>query len=241
MIRVKITFSYDGSKFCGFQIQNKHKSVAGDITKALHKMNIQSTLVGSGRTDSGVHALNQVAHFDVPDYWSNSAKLHAKLNQLLAPHIFIKKVELVAPNFHARFSAKKRFYRYVLYDGEYKPFLSDFALHVEKFDVAKLDSIVKNFVGTHNFEFFRKSGSETKTDIREITKAGAYRYKHFVIIYFYGNSFLRSQVRMMCGVSLEIMQDKLTLQNLKEQLLREKKHSSSLVPPCGLYLSKIYY
>ncbi len=245
MKRVKITFSYDGSEFNGFQIQ-KHedrvqKSVAGYITKALRKLNIPSSLVGSGRTDKGVHALSQVAHFDLPTYWENIDKLQTKLTKMLLPHIYIKKLELVDDSFHARFSAKKRYYRYILYKGSYNPFFAKYALHVKSIDTQKLDKIIKHFIGSHNFEYFRKNGSENKSDVREIFDAGAYDYQNFTVVYFYGNSFLRSQVRMMCDFSLKVMQEKFSIKELQEQLERKQKHATSLSPASGLYLSKIYY
>jgi len=243
-MRVKITISYDGSRFNGFQIQNNKQkviTVAGLITKELNNLNIKTILIGSGRTDTGVHASSQVLHFEIPEFWSNITKLKDELNRLVKPYIYIKKIEIVDKKFHARFSAKKRLYRYALYSGEYQPFLSNYALHVDNMDVEKLDSIVKHFIGIHDFTNFKKQGSETSSDIREIFKAGTYRHKGITIIYFLGNSFLRSQIRMMCGFALEVMNDKLTSTQLKEQLNKEKKHSTKVIPATGLYLAKIFY
>ncbi len=243
-MRVKITISYDGSIFNGFQIQNNRQkviTVAGVITKELKNLNINANLIGSGRTDTGVHATSQVIHFDIPKFWSNIEKLKEELNRLIKPHIYIKKIELVEKNFHARFSAKKRLYRYALYSGEYQPFLSNYALHVDNINIEKLNLIVKYFIGIHNFTNFKKQGSETSSDIREIFKAGAYKHKDITIIYFLGNSFLRSQIRMMCSFALEVMNDKLTPTQLKEQLTKDKKHSTKVIPATGLYLSKIFY
>jgi tRNA pseudouridine38-40 synthase len=244
LARIKLTLGYDGSRFNGFQIQKespKLKTVAGTITKALRKINIDTTLVGSGRTDSGVHAVAQVAHLDVPAYWEDIEKLKIKLNKMIEPHIYIKKIELVDESFHARFGAKKRLYRYILHKGTYNLFYEPYTLHVKNLDTKKLNIALKHFIGIHNFEYFRKRGSESKTDIREIFDAGAYEYKDFCIIYFYGSSFLRSQVRMMSDFALKVAQDKLSLAELQEQLQKEKKHSTSLVKPNGLYLAKIYY
>jgi tRNA pseudouridine38-40 synthase len=160
---------------------------------------------------------------------------------MLLPHIYIKKLELVDDSFHARFSAKKRYYRYILYKGSYNPFFAKYALHVKSIDTQKLDKIIKHFIGSHNFEYFRKNGSENKSDVREIFDAGAYDHQNFTVVYFYGNSFLRSQVRMMCDFSLQVMQGKYNIKELQEQLERKQKHATSLSPASGLYLSKIYY
>lgn len=243
-MRIKITISYDGSKFNGFQIQNngqKVTTVAGVLTRALKNLNIDTNLVGSGRTDTGVHATTQVIHCDIPEFWSDLNRLKEELNKVISPNIYIKKIELMSENFHARFSAKKRLYRYIFYSGQYQPFFSDYALHVNNIDTKKLNSIVKNFIGTYDFKYFKKQGSDTNSDIREILKAGAYTYNNLTIVYFLGNSFLRSQVRMMSSFALEVMQNKLTCKQLKEQIDGIKKHYTGVIPSNGLYLSKIYY
>ena len=175
-MRVKITLSYDGSKFNGFQIQNNKQrvtTVAGVLTKALKKLNIKTILVGSGRTDTGVHATSQVIHCEIPEFWNDLKRLKDELNRLSAPSIYVKNIELVNEDFHARFSAKKRLYRYAIYSGEYQPFLSDYALHVKSIDRQKLDLILKDFIGIHDFKNFKKQGSDTNSDVREIFKAGA--------------------------------------------------------------------
>jgi len=243
-MRVKITLSYDGSKFNGFQIQNnkqKVTTVAGILTKALKNINISTTLTGSGRTDAGVHATAQVVHCEIPIYWENLKKLETELNKIIFPSIHIKKIESTDKDFHARFSAKKRLYRYALYSGKYQPFLSDYALHVKNIDTKELNTILKNFIGTHDFKNFKKQGSDTSSDTKKIFKAGAYTHKNITIIYFLGNSFLRSQVRMMSNFALEVMNKKLTCKQLNEQLNNTKKHSTGVIPSSGLYLSKIYY
>jgi len=241
---IKITISYDGSKFNGFQIQNNEQkviTVAGVLTKALKNLNIDTMLVGSGRTDTGVHATAQVLHCDIPTFWTNLNKLKEELNRVIKPHIYIKKIEYVDESFHARFSARKRLYRYALYEGEYQPFLSNYALHVKSIDTKKLDKILKNFIGVYDFKYFKKQGSDTNSDTREIIKAGAYTHNKITIIYFLGNSFLRSQVRMMSYFALVVMNDKLTCKQLKEQLNGTTKHTTGVIPSSGLYLSKIYY
>lgn len=243
-MKIKVTLGYDGSKFHGFQIQKNNKnllSVAGLISKSLHKINIETNIIGSGRTDSNVHATAQVIHFEVPSFWHNLEKLKSELNKQVSPYIYIKQIQGVDDLFHARFSAKKRLYRYILYSGNYQPFLSDYSLHVNSIDLKKLNLILQTFKGIHDFEYFKKTGSETRTNTREIYKTGAYQYKNFVIIYFQGNSFLRSQVRMMSDFSLKVMNNELTLKQLKEQVNKINKHSTGVIPANGLYLSKIYY
>lgn len=244
MQRVKIALSYDGNYFYGFQIQrgSSHTTVAGVIEKALKKLGITCNVTGSGRTDKGVHASEQVIHLDIPDFWEDLTKLQTSVNFYLHPHIHIKKISAVNEDFHARFFAKKRLYRYLLYTGSYKPFYTPYALHVdENLDCKKLDLAMKSFVGEHSFAYFKKEGSQTHSDIRKIYKAGAYRHKEFIILHVKGNSFLRSQVRMMSAFSLSIAKGKLTQDDLEEQLTCKKMHLRKLAPACGLYLSRVYY
>lgn len=243
-MKVKVTISYDGSKYHGFQIQTNNKklsTVAGELTKILKNLNIQTNIVGSGRTDTGVHATVQVIHFEIPPFWDDLKKLKKRMNQQLSSSLHVKDIQQVDENFHARFHAKKRLYRYVLYTGKYQPFLAPYALHVKDINTTKLNTILKNFVGVYNFEYFKKTGSITHSNTRELLRAGAYQYNNFTIIYFLGNSFLRSQVRMMGHFALEIMKENLTLNQLEEQLNKTHKYSTGVLPPNGLYLSKIYY
>lgn len=240
-MRVKATISYDGSKFYGFAIQPDAKTVMGTLQVALKTLNINSHITGSGRTDRGVHATAQVIDFEIPSFWENLEKLKSRLNQILSPYIYIKSILHVRDDFNSRFDAKKRLYRYFLYSGEYQPHLADFALHVEKLNVKKLDFIVKNFEGKHNFKNFKKEGTPTKSDERVIYKAGAYSYKNFYVLYFLGNGFLRSQVRMMSDFALKVEKNKMSIKELKEQLQCQKCHSRTLIAPNGLYLAKIHY
>lgn len=244
-MRVKITLSYDGSAFHGFQVQKNEtktsQSVAGALICALKRVNVEATVVGSGRTDAGVHATHQVVHIDLPSFWHDLEKLKSHLNGFLHPSVFIQNITPVAPSFHARFDAKKRLYRYVLYDGVYQPFLANYALHVEPIDVEKLNEYAQVFVGFHNFEYFKKLGGGTTKDERTIFKAGAYRYKHLIIVYFLGDAFLRSQVRMMCGSLLKVCDGTLSYDDLIAQRDRQMKVSTTLIPACGLYLSRVFY
>lgn len=244
-MRVKLTLSYDGSAFHGFQIQKNEtkaiQSVAGALACALKRVNIEGCIVGSGRTDTGVHATHQIAHIDIPSFWKDLEKLKSHLNGFLQPSIFIHNIRPVNSSFHARFDAKKRLYRYVLYDGVYQPFLANYALHVQPIDVEKLNEYAQAFVGFHNFEYFKKLGGGTTKDERTIFKAGVYRHKNLIIIYFLGDAFLRSQVRMMCSSLLKVCDGTLNFEDLIAQRDRKMKVSTTLIPACGLYLSRVFY
>lgn len=244
MQRVKIILSYDGSLFYGFQRQSEKtlfKTVMGDVEKALSALNIHSPIVGAGRTDTGVHALGQVIHCDIPPFWKDLSALTFHLNTLVHPSIHIKAIEPVHNTFHARFDAQKRLYRYIMYDGVYKPFLANYALHVKSLDISKLHAYAKVLEGSHDFGFFKKEGGGATSNYRTLFKAGAYRYKHLIVLYFLGDAFLRSQVRLMSGMLLGICNGKITHEALVAQRDKVAKSFTTPIPSCGLYLSRIYY
>ncbi len=241
-MRIKITLSYDGSRFMGFQMQKELKNtVAKKLYLAFKSLNIRPIFTASGRTDKGVHALNQVLHLDLPPYWNDLPKLKKHLNNILLPHIFIKKINMVDKNFHARFDAKSRIYRYIISTEQPSVFLTPYVTYVKKINEKLIKDAIKEFEGRHNFEYFKKNGSDTKNFIRTIYKTNFYKYKNFYILYFEANGFLRSQIRMMISFLLKISDGKLSKNKLKLQLDLKDSFSNSLAPPNGLYLSKIKY
>ncbi|MDR2342865.1 MAG: tRNA pseudouridine(38-40) synthase TruA [Campylobacteraceae bacterium] len=238
-MRVFLYLSYDGSKFQGFQQQPNKTAVMDRVMFALKELGITSKPVGSSRTDKGVHALNQVIHIDLPPFWSDLEKLKNTLNHLLFPSVHVKKISI--SNLHARFDAKKRFYRYICYTDRYNPLLSDYALFLPKFDLPLFNKALSLFVGTHDFGFFKKSGSQTKDDIRTLYKADAYTHKNFLVFRFIADGFLRSQVRMMTGAVLAVQKGTLSLDDLKAQTDKKNHIFTETAPACGLYLSRVYY
>jgi len=241
-MRVKITLEYDGSKFQGYQIQKETKNtVAGKLQNALKALNIQNIAVASGRTDKGVHATAQIVHLDLPTFWNDLNKLVFSLNKMLYPSILIKKIEKTDKNFHARFCAKKRVYRYIVSTKKPSVFLMPYITFLDTINCAVIKKSIKLFEGEHDFEYFKKCGSDTKTYIRKIYKADFYRYKDFYIFYFEANGFLRSQIRMMVSFLLKISDGKLSKDKLKLQLEKKDIFSTSLAPPNGLYLAKVKY
>lgn len=241
-MRVKITLSYDGSRFDGFQIQpNPSNTVANTIDKNLKELNIPSKVVASGRTDKGVHAIRQVIHLDIPSYWSDIRKLKNTLNKRLSPHIYIKKIENANDSFHARFDAKKRVYRYIASTKEPNPFESSYATFANKIDQTKIKEAIKLFEGTHDLEYFKKSCGGAKNHVRTIYKTRFYKYKEYYVFYFEANGFLRSQIRMMVGFLLKISSQELTKEDLEAQLSKKKLINTKPAPPNGLYLARVKY
>jgi tRNA pseudouridine38-40 synthase len=240
-LRVKATIAYNGTKFCGSQVQDKQTTVNGTILEVLHSMGINTKLDASGRTDRGVHATGQVVHFDVPDFWSDKVRLLEILGYKLPKSIHVKSLEFVDDSFHSRFSAKRRVYRYILKEGESNPFMNEFVTFLPKLDLASLQESIKYFMGTHDFCGFYRTGSATSTTTRTIFKTMAYEHKGFVVLYFEASGFLRSQIRLMVAMLLGINDGKYSIDDLQNQLTCKQKISIKPAPSNGLYLAKIHY
>jgi tRNA pseudouridine38-40 synthase len=222
------------------QIQPNKKTVEGEILKALNKININTKIYHSGRTDRGVHALNQVISFEIPDFW-NLEKLKILLNKILYPSIYFKKIKLASSDFHPRFSAKKRSYRYLI-SKHFTPFNAKYSLYYpNKLNLNIINKALNVLTGKHDFEYFAKTGSNVNHYIREIYKAYAFEYKNFYIIKIIGNGFLRGQIRIIIDFLLKINENKLTINDLKKQLNKKQLISKHLAPPNGLYLERIWY
>ena len=240
-VKVKAVVSYDGSSYFGFQKQKSTtKTVTYDIEKALNSLHITSPIVASGRTDAGVHATGQVIHFTLPSFWSDLDKLKINLNRKLK-NIYFKHISIVDDNFHARFSAKKRLYRYVFKTKKPSVFEQKYISFHTDFNVNLLIEALKYFEGKHDFKYFHKTGSITHTTIREIYKTNFRRDGEYNFIYFQANGFLRSQVRMMVEASILCAQEKMSLEQLDEQIACLKRHTDRLSPPEGLYLARVQY
>ncbi len=240
-MRVKAVIAYDGSAFEGFQRQTRTpRTVATAIEKALKNLGIENPITGSGRTDAGVHATGQVIHFDLPDYWHDLAKLQTHLNGQLEA-IAIKHIAPVSDDFHARFDARKRIYRYLLSSTLPSVFERRYIAYVPNLNLHKLQHALALFEGTHDFGYFRKSGSETKDDIRTIYQTRLRKIGKYYAIYFEADGFLRAQVRMMLAAAFEVNRGELNLDLLREQLEMHHRHTTHLAPPEGLYLARVIY
>ncbi len=241
-MRAKVTLSYDGSRFNGFQSQKETKNTVQEtLQSAFLALNIEEKLTASGRTDKGVHAMGQVLHIDLPSFWTDLNRLKFGLNRIISPYIHIKDIKKVDDNFHARYDAKKRVYRYIISTKRVSVFASSYITFVPIKDPYKIKDAIKLFEGEHNFKNFKKTGSDTKNDIRTIYKTDFYKFGDYYIFYFEGNGFLRSQVRMMVAFLLAISDGKLSKDELKLQLQNRSVYLKTLAPPNGLYLARVKY
>jgi len=236
-MRCAITISYNGTNYLGSQVQRvTSNTIFGEIENVLHQLGIDSKAIASGRTDKGVHATGQVFHIDLPTFWKDVYKLSSTLNKMLPNSIRVTNCKLVEKNFHARYSAKKRTYRYLIKVANPNPFEEQFVTFIPKLDYKQLKKKITLFIGEHDFQNFMKMGSETKSTSRIIYKSFAYKYKDYFILHFEANGFLRSQIRMMVGALLQ-----LSSEQISQQLSLEKKHKIKPAPSNGLYLAKVKY
>lgn len=236
-MRVAVTLAYDGTPYFGSQIQKEtEKTIFGEIQRVLLKLGIEYKVIASGRTDRGVHASAQVCHIDLPPFWTDTLKLKKVLNEMLLPSIKILSIKEVQDDFHARYSAKKRSYRYIIKEGESNPFENNYVTFLNSIDFHTLEENIKLFIGEHDFQNFMKTGSDIKGTTRIIYRAFAYRYKEYIVLNFEGNGFLRSQIRIMVGALL-----KLSHEQIQEKLQCKVNHKIKPAPSNGLYLAKIKY
>jgi len=239
----KLIISYDGTDFFGWQIQKDTRTVQGIIEKELKyifKTN-DIKLIGSGRTDSGVHANAQVANFSI-DTKMNDLQIKNALNRRLPKDIFINNCDIVNQKFNSRFSAMSREYNYYI-TKKYSPINRMYFWYCKwPLDKNKLNECADLLIGENNYSLFSKASSETKNKICLITHSEwsfngeCYTYK------IIGNRFLQHMVRLLVGTMIEVSRDRLTIQDFKNILnCKEDKLTAVRAPSTGLFLNKISY
>lgn len=239
----KITLAYDGTNYQGWQMQGERPTIQLTLSRALAKLAGTPVVVhGAGRTDSGVHAEGQVASFHLTKEWTGQA-LRKALNGNLPPDIRILMAEPVAEEFHARFSAKGKTYRYQIYNAEIlNPLLARFAWHFP-YPLAdeQLTRDGQALLGTHDFTVFTVADCETKTNVRTITEFRFVRHDSLLQLYFTGDGFLRYQVRTMVVALLEMNRGRLPM--TMPELLQSQQRAlvRGLAPAQGLTLLAVEY
>ncbi len=235
-----MTISYDGSKFWGFQRLNEENSIQKCLENALSKINKKEVVVkGAGRTDRGVHANGQCVSFKLDIKIENDG-LKKALNSILKPYIYVKKIEVVDDNFHARFNVLRKKYIYKINLGEYNPLLSDYVYQTEyKLDIKKMREVADLYLGVHNFHNFVSGERNDSTAI--IYDIEFIREGDILNISFIGKSFYRYMVRNLVGMMIEVGRGKEEIVKVVEMLDSTDEINGYTAPACGLYLDKIEY
>ena len=246
-MRYLITFAYDGSGYKGYQKQPKKKTIQGELEKALKTINNDTKVEvhASGRTDAGVHAHNQKAHFDL-DINITPNNLQKALNSLTPKDIYIRRVETVSETFHARFNVKAKEYVYKINMGEYDPIERNYVYQYnKKLDVVEMERALKYLEGEHDFKSFSKADEEKEDYVRRIVQTNLIRTLknvNKIEIVFLGTGFLRYQVRNMVGTLIEIGEGKRKSEDIIEILnAKDRRKAGKTAAPEGLYLNDVFY
>ena len=242
-MRYKCVVAYDGSNFHGFQTQHDLRTVETELEKAISKVCKQNVLVyASGRTDSGVHAIGQVIHFDTVQS-INPEGMKRAINALLPKDIYIKEVEIVENSFHSRYSSHKKEYHYLVDIGEYNPLYANYRTYYmyKKLDIEKVKEALSLYIGEHDFRSFTKN-SELENTVRTIYEID-FNYENGLMKFrFLGNGFLHNQIRIMTAMALEVGRGKITINGLQEIMDKKNRiYAPKVLSASGLYLYKVYY
>jgi tRNA pseudouridine38-40 synthase len=246
MLRYQILIEYVGTSFRGWQIQKKGKTIQGLIQEKISKLLKENIILfGSGRTDTGVHAFEQSAHFDCKNKIIKTNKFLKSINHFLNKEgVTILKIRKRNNDFHARFSAKMRIYKYVIINRVSGPVLDkDKGWHVmKKLDLVSMKKGAKKLIGTKDFSTFRASSCRAKSPIKTMKYVKIRSAKNKIEIEFRSRSFLQQQVRSMVGCLKYLGENKWSLKKF-ESIMKSKKRilCAPPAPPEGLFLSRIIY
>jgi tRNA pseudouridine38-40 synthase len=242
--RAALLVQYDGTNFNGWQVQKNGRTVQGEIEKALGLLLKESVrIIAAGRTDTGVHALGQVVHFDFSSDITLQ-KLCISLNGILDKDVAIKNAYRVPSSFHARFSALQREYIYVIYNHPLRsPFVVKKAMWVNyKLDMDFLTDISQYFVGEKDFASFCKKASADENTVRRIDEFDVTKWEEFIFFRIKGTAFLHNMIRIIVGTILDVYSNNMDPRCILDILERKDRIAGGITaPPYALYLNKINY
>ncbi len=245
MQRYKIKIEYEGTAFVGWQFQKNGQSVQEVLQKAIFNFSGEKVIVtGAGRTDSGVHALAQVAHFNLKKKIKRKNLLPAINQNIGDKPVTVLKINKTNKKFHARFDAKKRTYQYIIINRQSPLALQkNKAWHIrKKLDVKAMKKGAKLLLGTHDFSTFRASSCGAKSPIKTMEKISIKKNKDKITLKFTSKSFLQQQVRSMVGCIKYLGEGKWNLDTFKQSFKSKNRiRCAPPAPACGLYLAKIKY
>jgi tRNA pseudouridine38-40 synthase len=244
--RLKLIVAYDGAPFAGWQSQKHHNTIQDQLERAFRRIGGDNLRVhGAGRTDAGVHALAQCAHVDVPDRRLTAENWRNALNAVLPATIRTLRCRYVSPDFHARFSAKGKTYRYRIWTGPVLPPLElNRVWHVPiSLDVDLIRAVGKQVVGRHDFAAFAANrGKKEENTVRTISSLEIRKRGPDLTIEVTGDGFLYKMVRIIVGAMVQVAIGKMEVREIISRLESgESTNVRSVAPSCGLYLMKVWY
>jgi pseudouridylate synthase I len=245
MYNYKLTIQYDGGRYKGWQrLGGGENTIQEKLEKVISQMLCSETeIIGCSRTDAGVHALAQIAHFKT-EQSLDTKEIKNYLNRYLPQDISILSVSSVADQFHARYQAKEKTYLYKIWNREYaNPFMRKYSMHVcEKLDLQAMKEAGAYFLGSHDFTAFSNVKSKKKSMVRSIYRIDFEEKDGMVNIRIQGDGFLYNMVRFMAGTLIEVGLGRLRVEQIQEILTsKDRSKTVNLADACGLYLEKVTY
>lgn len=244
MANYRLLLEYLGTEFHGWQVQPGLRTIQGELQRVIEVITRESVeVIGSGRTDAGVHALGQVANVHIHGP-IETQRLSLSINSLLSPELSCLEVVPVDEDFHARFSASGKCYQYqILNRSAPSVFHHERAWHVRaKLNLELLDQHARTLVGEHDFSSFRGPGCGAPHALKHIQRIEILEREDLILIEIEGRGFLKQMVRNIVGTLIELNLGKLDLQNMQEVLeSRSRVAAGMTAPACGLYLKQVFY
>ena len=243
-MRAMITFSYDGTNYHGYERQIGYRTIQEELENVLRYINNdrETKVIASGRTDKGVHAINQVLHTDI-NVNITEYKLKSAMNSLLPDDIHVINTKFVDDDFHARYMTKEKVYEYKLNMGEYNPIDRNYIYQFnKKLDVNLMNEAIKYFIGVHDFKAFTPNKDKRNDYVREIYEIKIKEENNILTFTFRGNGFIKYQIRNMVGLLIEIgLKKKEPSSVLKILESKNRSNHFRTAHPEGLYLVSVKY
>ncbi len=245
MRNIKLLIEYDGTNYLGWQVQPNGPTIQGILEEKLGLLTGEKIMLfGSGRTDSGVHAICQVAHFKTGSSM-DTHRMQRALNSLLPPDIVIQKMEEVEESFHARRHSKSKVYEYRILNRSLRsPFHHSYAWHIpQRLDFKEMEKATQYLIGEHDFSSFRSVGSPTRTTVRKVTRAEWKRGRSGLVRFeIEANGFLKQMVRAIIGTLVEVGKGKMGAVEFRRILeSKERSKAGPTAPAHGLFLKEVKY
>ncbi len=247
-MRLKLVIEYDGSRYHGWQRQKNHLSIQQILEETIEKITHEKVhVLGSGRTDSGVHAMAQVAHCTLTTKKISSTdllKLHRSMNGLMPQDIVIKKVSKVRNQFHAQYDVQKKTYIYQIHNAIYPSALTkNMSWWIpQPLNVDRMKDAAKLLEGSHDFKAFQNTGTEVKSTERTIFKSSFKKKGPLLTYEISGNGFLRQMVRNIVGSLVAVGKNRITVDEFHGHLKsKDRSQGAPPAPPHGLFLQEVKY
>ena len=245
MRNIKLIIEYDGTDYQGWQVQPEGPTIQGMLEEKLSRLTGERVhLIGSGRTDSGAHALGQVAHFKTQSRM-DIRTIQRALNSLLPPDIVIQKIEEVDEGFHARKHSKSKVYEYRILNRNLRSaFHRGYVWYIpQKLNLMEMKKATQGLIGEHDFSSFRSVGTPTRTAVRRVIRAEWKRGRDGIIRFeIEANGFLKQMVRAIVGTLIEVGKGRMKASDFRRIMIsRDRKNAGPTAPAQGLFLKQVKY